>query len=66
MKNIDNVEVHIEEILMRINIHLFFDKNSKSLKKCNEIWKNVRISINKEFNSEPVYNKKYLKTKIKP
>ena len=31
----------------------------------NEIWENVRNSIKKEFHSEPVYNEKYLRTKIK-
>ena len=35
------------------------------LGKCNEIWEIVRNSIKKEFDSEPAYNVKYLKTKIK-
>ena len=35
------------------------------LGKCNEIWETVRNSIKKEFDSEPAYNVKYLKTKIK-
>ena len=31
----------------------------------NEIWKKVENSLKKEFDSEPVYNEKYLKAKIK-
>ena len=40
-------------------------KDDKWLKKYNEIWEKVKNSIKKEFTSKPVYNKKYLKTKIK-
>ena len=32
----------------------------------NTIWDKVRADIKKEFDSEPVYNKNFLKTKIKP
>ena len=35
------------------------------LKKYNTILDKVSVNIKKEFDSEPVYNKKYLKTKIK-
>ena len=57
--------MHIEEILMKLNIYLFLIKNDELLQKCNEIWKKLSNSIKKEFNSEPVYNEKYLGTKIK-
>ena len=30
-----------------------------------EVWEKVSNSIKKEINIEPVYNKKYLKTKMK-
>ena len=43
----------------------FFIKDDELLKKYNEIWEKVKNSLNKEFDSEPVYNKKYLKAKIK-
>ena len=33
--------------------------------KNNEIWEKFYNSIKKEFESEPAYNKKYLKTEIK-
>ena len=33
--------------------------------KYNEIWENVRNKIKKEFDSELLYNEKYLRTKIK-
>ena len=35
------------------------------LEKYNEIWKKVKNSLKKEFDSEPTYNEKYLKAKIK-
>ena len=44
----------------------FLIKDHKLLEKCNEIWKKVSSSIKKGFDSEPVYNEKYLNTKIKP
>ena len=36
------------------------------LKKYNKIWEKVKNSIKKEFDSEPAYNEKYIKAKIKP
>ena len=46
-------------------MYVFFEKRWKLLKKCNEIWKGVSNITKKEFDSNPVYNKKYIKTKIK-
>ena len=43
----------------------FLIKDLELLEKCNEIFKKVGNSIKKESDSEPVYNGKYLKTKIK-
>ena len=43
--------------------HLFKDK--KILKKFLQMWKKIQSLIKKELNSEPVYNAKYIKTKIK-
>ena len=53
----------------------YFDKNSKymnllvndkeMLEKYFGIWNKIKGLIKKEFNSEPVYNDKYIKTKIK-
>lgn len=39
--------------------------DKKFLEKYNEIWDKVSNSVNKRFNSEWVYNKEYVKTKIK-
>ena len=39
--------------------------DKKILKKYSEIWDKIKSLIKKEFNSEPVYNDKYIKTKIK-
>ena len=43
----------------------FLIKDDELLKKYNEIWEKVKNIIKKEFDSEPVYNEKYLKAKIK-
>ena len=43
----------------------FLIKDDDLLEKCNTIWGNVCADIKKEFDGEPVYNKNYLKSKIK-
>ena len=43
----------------------FLVKDDELLEKYNEIWKKVKNSLKKEFDSEPVYNEKYLKANIK-
>ena len=43
----------------------FLIKDDELLEKYNEIWEKVKNRIRKEFDSEPVYNEKYLKAKIK-
>ena len=40
-------------------------KHDDLLEKYNSIWDKVRADIEKEFDSEPVYNIKFLKSKIK-
>ena len=40
-------------------------KDDKLLEKYNEIWEKVNSIIYKELDSNPVYNEKYIKTKIK-
>ena len=40
-------------------------KDDELLEKYNEIWEKVKNSLKKDFDSEPVYNEKYLKAKIK-
>ena len=42
----------------------FFTEEDDLLEKYNAIWNKVSADIEKEFNSEPVYNKEFLKTKI--
>ena len=45
---------------------MFFSiKDDDLLEKYHEIWEEVKNIIKKEFDSEPVYNEKYLKLKIK-
>ena len=43
----------------------FLIKDEKLLEKYNEIWKKVSSITKKEFDSNPVYNEKYVKTKVK-
>ena len=43
----------------------FLIKDNELLEKFNEICEKVKSSIKKEFDSEPVYNKKISKTEIK-
>ena len=43
----------------------FLIEDKELLKKYNDIWNDVSNSIKEEFDSEPIYNKRYLKTKIK-
>ena len=40
-------------------------KDDELLEKYNEIWEKIRSCTKKEFDSEPVYNEKYLKSIIK-
>ena len=42
----------------------FLIEDDDLLEKYNMIWDKVSADIKKEFDSEPVYNKNYLKTKI--
>ena len=43
----------------------FLIEDDDLLEKLNTIWDKVIADIKKEFDSEPVYNKEFLKTKIK-
>ena len=43
----------------------FVIEDDDSLEKCNTIWDKVSADIKKKFDSNPVYNKEFLKTKIK-
>ena len=43
----------------------FLIQDDDLLERYNTIWGKVSAYINKEFDSEPVYNQEFLKTKIK-
>ena len=43
----------------------FLIKDDNLLEKYSEIWEQVKNSPKKDFDSEPVYNEKYLKANIK-
>ena len=44
---------------------IFLRKDDEFLEKYNEICEKVKNSTKKKFDSEPVYNEKYLKDKVK-
>ena len=44
---------------------VFLIEDDDFLEKYNTIWDKVSADLKKEFDSKSVYNKKYLKTKIK-
>ena len=48
---------------MKLNMS-FLIKNDVLEERYNEIWDKVSNSMKKGFDSEPVYNEKYIKTKI--
>ena len=53
-----------KKFLMKLNMS-FLIKDSELLERYHEVWDKVSNIIKKEFDIEPVYNDKYLKTKIK-
>ena len=57
--------MHIEDILMELNMS-FFIKDDELLHKYNEICKTLNNTTKNGFDSELLYNEKYLKTKLKP
>ena len=44
---------------------VFLIEDDDLLEKQNTIWDNVSADLKKEFDSDPVYNKEFLKTKKK-
>ena len=46
-------------------MYVFFDKRERVFDKYDEIWEKVSNIIKKEFDSNFVYNKKYLKAEKK-
>ena len=49
---------------MKLNMS-FLIKDDELSEKYHEIWEKIKNSIKTEFDSKPVYNKKYLQAKIK-
>ena len=49
----------------KLNGCILLTEDDDLSEKYNAIWDKVSADIRKEFTSEPVYNKNYLKTKIK-
>ena len=53
------------EYFDKSNKYILLVNDEKILKKYFDIWNKIKRLIKKEFNSESVYNDKYIKTKIK-
>ena len=49
----------------KLNGCTFLMEDDDLLKKYNTLWDRVSADTKKDFNSEPVYNKNFFKTKIK-
>ena len=47
---------------MDVSFHI---RSDKLLKKCKDIWNKVSNTIKKKHDSKPIYNKEFLKNKIK-
>ena len=52
-------------MMVKLNGCICFIEDDDLLEKYNAIWEIVSTGIKKEFDSEPVYNKSFSKTKIK-
>ena len=52
-------------MMMELNECIFSFEDEKLLKKYNVIWNKVSNSMKKEFDSELIHDKTFLKTKIK-
>ena len=50
-------------MMIKLNGCIFLLEDDDLLDKYNTIWDEVSADIKKEFDSEPVYNKKFLKPK---
>ena len=57
--------MHIEKTLMKLNICFFSEKMMNYQKNIMKFGKKVKNIIKKEFDSEPLYNEKCLRPKIK-
>ena len=44
----------------------FFTDNNEFLERYTAIWEKISTLVNKKFDSDPIYNNKYINTKIKP
>ena len=51
-------------MMVELNRCVFLTEDKELLKKCNDIWNKVSNSMKKEFDREPIYNEKFLKTNI--
>ena len=59
-------QTHMKKVMMdKIKWVYFLIGDDYLLGKYNNIWDNVSAEINKELDGEPVYNIKFLKTRIK-
>ena len=51
--------------MVKLNGFIFHIRSDELLKKYKDIWNKVSNTIKNEHDSEPIYNKEFLKNKIK-
>ena len=64
MRNVSKMSAY-RRYLDETKYMYFLIKNDEFVENYNEIWNKVSNTIKKGFDGEPVYNEKYLRTKIK-
>ena len=57
--------VYLESYNGQTKLIYFLIEDDELLKKYNTIWDKINADIKSDFDSEPVYNEKFLKTKMK-
>ena len=62
---LNKTSVYVKSYDEKTKWKYFFIEDDDLLEKYNTIWDKVSANIKKEFHNEPLYNKEYLKTKIK-
>ena len=65
MYNVPKTRAYVKSYDEQTKWMYFLIEDDDLLEKYNTIWDKVSADTKKEFDSEPAYNKSYLKTKIK-
>ena len=61
---VNKKEFHVSKQAIALNLS-FMIKDDNVLVKYNEIWNNVKKTLNRKFHSTPIYDEKYMKAKLR-